>query len=138
MKYKLANGQRKMPLVGLLNENRNGTNILHKVPFVFKPGCIVDTGEYDLSAWVEIGIAVEVKEEAAIKDTVIETAVEEVVEPEPVVEASEVEEPVTDEPEEEVNDYIEKDDGFECLHCGKKYKRESNMIKHVESHKDGE
>lgn len=149
MKYMLLRGNKKQPLVGIFKENRNGRIFCKKKTFVFEPGKVVDTEEYDLSGWVDMGIAVEVKEtqsenkEVQVSEDgvvpIVNVDIEESnsIEDENDSNIDKGKENNIDEPNE---DYVKIDDGsFKCLRCGKTYKGESWINRHIaKRHRDNE
>jgi hypothetical protein len=171
MKYILARGNIKQPLVGLFMENRVGRIICNKKTFVFEPGKVVDTGNYDLSSWVDMGIAKEVKEpqpESSLIDHEkltdllvnkssknideektsdgehgeeysVDTDVEEF-NPIEDIDDSTVDKVPEENVDESNDDYVKMDDGsFKCLYCGKIYKGESWINRHIaKRHRDNE
>ena len=115
-KYMLTRDQKRQPLSGFRDEDRRGKRIRHKVDVIFEPGKAIDTGDVEMSHWVEAGLLVAIPD---VEDVSQKKAT-----------------PPPPPPYEEGNgaDYEELSDGkFKCLHCGKKYKTETGVVKHIEA-----
>jgi hypothetical protein len=161
MKYKLAKGQRKQPLVGHRFEDRDGTTIRHNIPVVFEVDEEVDCGDLVMSHWEDMGIIKMVEElrekegdsqvgsagglehdNGAEDDHSVDVASDDGPDPcgydldgGPVVLDEEGDDTQLEEiARVEGGGYTEEEDGsFTCLYCGKVLKREGSMVRHVET-----
>lgn len=159
-KYMMINGLKKHPFDGFRNKVlENGIKVRENISFIFEPNKVVDTGDFDLSSWVEAKYLVEVKEEKNIidehdekkedidleklEDEKLDESDEEVVSKETlevIIDNKEEYIDEDDEDEEENDDSdIEKndikyemvEDGFKCTICGKVLKSEKRMSTHI-------
>jgi hypothetical protein len=150
-KYILARGKKPTPVVGYKGRphpTAPSITIREPVRFLFRPMHPVEIPEdVDVSGWVEKGFIIPV--EAQKPPVAVAEPAEAPEQSEPAKVDEEVEEPPLRSPlgeqagkavskandgGEEDADYEELPGGvFKCLHCGKVYKTESGVIRHVES-----
>lgn len=134
-KYMLTRGQKRQPLVGHREIDRNGTKIIQKITHIFEPQKIVETeDDVTMQHWVDDKILVEIPD-SVVPKKVAPPKKEGNKKEEPKAPEKEPErEPKAPSDDDEVDDYEEKKDGtFQCLHCEKKLKTEVAMIRHIES-----
>lgn len=161
-KYMMKNGLKKHPFDGFRYKVlKNGMKIRENVSFIFEPNKIIDTGDFDLSNWVEARYLIEVKEEEVKEEKSIDNSDEilenisifssdnvEFEKSEEDTEEEDTEEEDSEEEDSEDEDEIEEkkynndinddnlkydkiDDGFRCIICGKILKSEKRMNTHI-------
>jgi hypothetical protein len=75
-KYKMKNGQKRQQFCGGITRIiNNGSKASGIRDFVFEPGEIVDTGDFNLNCWVRDGYLIEVKDE--VKDEIKDECLDE-------------------------------------------------------------
>ena len=162
-KYKMKNGQKRQQFCGGITRiMNNGSKASGVRDFVFEPGEIVDTGDFNLNSWVRDGYLIEVKDE--VKDEDLDEDLDkklDIIENIPLesdlidnfsIVDSNIEENDkidgddedncdkednkefnnSDDINNEVGDYVSVEGGFRCLSCGKFLKSEKRMITHVD------
>jgi hypothetical protein len=162
-KYKMKNGQKRQQFCGGITRIiNNGSKASGIRDFVFEPGEIVDTGDFNLNCWVRDGYLIEVEDE--IKDECLDEDLDKKLdiienislESDSIDNFSIVDSNIeendkidgddedncdkednkefnnSDDINNEVGDYVSVKGGFRCLSCGKFLKSEKRMITHVD------
>jgi hypothetical protein len=163
-KYKMRENKKRQPFCGsmpiIIN---NGATITAIKDFVFEPGEIVDTGDFNLNSWVRDGYLIEVKDEVKDEDLdkkldIIEnislesdsidsfSIVDSNIEENDKIDGDDEDNCDKEDNKEfnnsddinnEVGDYVSVEGGFRCLSCGKFLKSEKRMITHVDKKHKG-
>jgi len=149
-KYILARGKKPTPVVGFKERPHPTAPTMIKEPvrYLFKPMHPVEIPEdVDVESWVRQGLIVRFEDKGGVpkvrqggKEVAAEPKVDEPTEPEPMLRsplaerAGKVTPKAAESDEDAGADYEELSEGyFKCLHCGKIYKTEGGVIRHIES-----